>query len=174
MRESVEAVSMNVAELYLSGFHVQTYPGDRETKIQQGKDQTISSYDIEFDQVSFSYDKDTEVLKNISFAAKQNEVTALVGVSGCGKTSILRLMSRLYDYDSGSIRIGGLDIKEISTKSLFEKISHRLPGCNVVNASVLENIRIGKKTATDEEVIRRHDWPTAKNLFGGFRKGTKR
>ena len=51
----------------------------RETKIQQGKDQTISSYDIEFDQVSFSYDKDTEVLKNISFAAKQNEVTALVG-----------------------------------------------------------------------------------------------
>lgn len=53
--------------------------------IQQGKDQTISSYDIEFDQVSFSYDKDTEVLKNISFTAKQNEVTALVGVSGCGK-----------------------------------------------------------------------------------------
>ena len=69
---------------------------------------------IEFDKVVFFYDKDTEVLKNISFAAKQNEVTALVGVSGCGKTSILRLMSRLYDYDSGSIRIGGW----ISKKSL--------------------------------------------------------
>lgn len=153
VRESVEAVSMNVAELYYLDSMVKRIREVRETKIQQGKDQTISSYDIEFDQVSFSYDKDTEVLKNISFTAKQNEVTALVGVSGCGKTSILRLMSRLYDYDGGSIRIGGLDIKEISTKSLFEKIAIVFQDVTLFNASVLENIRIGKKTATDEEVI---------------------
>ena len=153
VRESVEAVSMNVAELHYLDSMCKRIREIRETKIQQGKDQTISSYDIEFDQVSFSYDKDTEVLKNISFAAKQNEVTALVGVSGCGKTSILRLMSRLYDYDSGSIRIGGLDIKEISTKSLFEKIAIVFQDVTLFNASVLENIRIGKKTATDEEVI---------------------
>ena len=153
VRESVEAVSMNVAELYYLDSMCKRIREIRETKMQQGKDQTISSYDIEFDQVSFSYDKDTEVLKNISFAAKQNEVTALVGVSGCGKTSILRLMSRLYDYDSGSIRIGGLDIKEISTKSLFEKIAIVFQDVTLFNASVLENIRIGKKTATDEEVI---------------------
>ena len=153
VRESVEAVSMNVAELYYLDSMCKRIREIRETKIQQGKDQTISSYDIEFDQVSFSYDKDTEVRKNISFAAKQNEVTALVGVSGCGKTSILRLMSRLYDYDSGSIRIGGLDIKEISTKSLFEKIAIVFQDVTLFNASVLENIRIGKKTATDEEVI---------------------
>ena len=81
VRESVEAVSMNVAELYYLDSMVKRIREVRETKIQQGKDQTISSYDIEFDQVSFSYDKDTEVLKNISFTAKQNEVTALVGVS---------------------------------------------------------------------------------------------
>ena len=153
VRESVESVNMNVEELYYLDSMVKRIREIRETKIQQGKDQTISSYDIEFDQVSFSYDKDTEVLKNISFAAKQNEVTALVGVSGCGKTSILRLMSRLYDYDSGSIRIGGLDIKEISTKSLFEKIAIVFQDVTLFNASVLENIRIGKKTATDEEVI---------------------
>nr|WP_302450247.1 ABC transporter ATP-binding protein [Enterocloster clostridioformis] len=153
VRESVEAVSMNVAELYYLDSMCKRIREIRETKIQQGKDQTISSYDIEFDQVSFSYDKDTEVLKNVSFAAKQNEVTALVGVSGCGKTSILRLMSRLYDYDSGSIRIGGLDIKEISTKSLFEKIAIVFQDVTLFNASVMENIRIGKKTATDEEVI---------------------
>ena len=153
VRESVEAVSMNVAELYYLDSMCKRIREIRETKIQQGKDQTISSYDIEFDQVSFSYDKDTEVLKNISFAAKQNEVTALVGVSGCGKTSILRLMSRLYDYDSGSIRIGGLDIKEISTKSLFEKIAIVFQDVTLFNASVLENIRIGRKEATDEEVI---------------------
>ena len=153
VRESVEAVSMNVAELYYLDSMCKRIREIRETKIQQGKDQTISSYDIEFAQVSFSYDKDTEVLKNVSFTAKQNEVTALVGVSGCGKTSILRLMSRLYDYDSGSIRIGGLDIKEISTKSLFEKIAIVFQDVTLFNASVLENIRIGKKTATDEEVI---------------------
>ena len=153
VRESVEAVSMNVAELYYLDSMCKRIREIRETKIQQGKDQTISSYDIEFAQVSFSYDKDTEVLKNVSFTAKQNEVTALVGVSGCGKTSILRLMSRLYDYDSGSIRIGGLDIKEISTKSLFEKIAIVFQDVTLFNASVLENIRIGKNTATDEEVI---------------------
>lgn len=153
VRESVESVNMNVEELYYLDSMVKRIREIRETKIHQGKDQTISSYDIEFAQVSFSYDKDTEVLKNVSFTAKQNEVTALVGVSGCGKTSILRLMSRLYDYDGGSIRIGGLDIKELSTKSLFEKLSIVFQDVTLFNTSVLENIRIGKKTATDEEVI---------------------
>ena len=153
VRESVESVNMNVEELYYLDSMVKRIREIRETKIQQGKDQTISSYDIEFAQVSFSYDKDTEVLKNVSFTAKQNEVTALVGVSGSGKTSILRLMSRLYDYDGGSIRIGGLDIKELSTKSLFEKLSIVFQDVTLFNTSVLENIRIGKKTATDEEVI---------------------
>ena len=153
VRESVESVNMNVEELYYLDSMVKRIREIRETKIQQGKDQTISSYDIEFAQVSFSYDKDTEVLKNVSFTAKQNEVTALVGVSGCGKTSILRLMSRLYDYDGGSIRIGGLDIKELSTKSLFEKLSIVFQDVTLFNTSVLENIRIGKKTAADEEVI---------------------
>lgn len=153
VRESVESVNMNVEELYYLDSMVKRIREIRETKIQQGKDQTISSYDIEFDKVSFSYDKDTEVLKNVSFTAKQNEVTALVGVSGCGKTSILRLMSRLYDHDGGSIRIGGLDIKELSTKSLFEKLSIVFQDVTLFNTSVLENIRIGKKTATDEEVI---------------------
>ena len=154
VRESVESVNMNVEELYYLDSMVKRIREIRETKIQQGKDQTISSYDIEFAQVSFSYDKDTEVLKNVSFTAKQNEVTALVGVSGCGKTSILRLMSRLYDHDGGSIRIGGLDIKELSTKSLFEKLSIVFQDVTLFNTSVLENIRIGKRTATDEEVIR--------------------
>lgn len=173
VRESVEAVSMNVAELYYLDSMCKRIREIRETKIQQGKDQTISNYDIEFDQVSFSYDKDTEVLKNVSFAAKQNEVTALVGVSGCGKTSILRLMSRLYDYDSGSIRIGGMDIKEISTKSLFEKIAIVFQDVTLFNASVLENIRIGKKTATDEEVIQAARLANCEEFIRRFPEGYK-
>lgn len=83
-------------------------------------------------------------------------------------------MSRLYDYDGGSIRIGGLDIKEISTKSLFEKIAIVFQDVTLFNASVLENIRIGKRRPQMRKSFRQHDWPTAKNLSGGFRMGIKR
>lgn len=125
-----------------------------ETQKQQGEDTELKAFDIELSHVSFSYDADTPVLRDVSFVAKQGEVTALVGASGCGKTSILRLISRLYDYDSGEIRIDGKNIKEISTDSLFDKTSIVFQDVTLFNASVLENIRIGKKDATDEEVKR--------------------
>ena len=120
--------------------------------LQEGENTDISKYDIEFKNVSFSYDKDTQVLKDVSFTAKQGEVTALVGASGSGKTSILRLISRLYDYDGGSILIDGKDIKNISTDSLFGKISIVFQDVTLFNTSIMENIRLGKESATDEEV----------------------
>lgn len=110
-------------------------------------------FDIVFKNVAFSYD-DNQVLKDISFTAKQGEVTALVGASGSGKTSILRLISRLYDYDKGQILIDGKDIKNISTDSLFKKISIVFQDVTLFNSSILENIRIGKKDASYEEVVR--------------------
>ncbi|WP_201552094.1 ABC transporter ATP-binding protein [Streptococcus salivarius] len=120
--------------------------------LQEGEDEELSQYDIEFNHVSFSYDKATKVLKDVSFTAKQGEVTALVGVSGSGKTSVLRIVSRLYDYDGGSILIDGKDIKNISTDSLFKKISIVFQDVTLFNTSILENIRIGRESATDEEV----------------------
>ena len=120
--------------------------------LQEGEDEELSKYDIEFNQVSFSYDKATKVLKDVSFTAKQGEVTALVGVSGSGKTSVLRIVSRLYDYDGGSILIDGKDIKNISTDSLFKKISIVFQDVTLFNTSILENIRLGRESATDEEV----------------------
>lgn len=126
----------------------------RQQEKQKGKDIDLENYDIELEDVYFSYDKDTPILKGLSFTGKQGEVTALIGKSGCGKTSVLRLISRLYDYDKGSIKIGGVDIKEISTKSLFENISIVFQDVTLFNTSVLENIRIGKKDATDEEVMK--------------------
>ncbi|MDO5695688.1 MAG: ABC transporter ATP-binding protein [Eubacteriales bacterium] len=126
----------------------------QNTKIQRGKDVELKSFDIEFKHVGFSYDEDHKVLEDISFTAKQDDVTALVGGSGSGKTSILRLVSRLYDYDKGQILIGGEDIKNISTDSLFEKISIVFQDVTLFNTSILENIRIGKKDASDEEVKR--------------------
>ena len=120
--------------------------------LQEGEDTDLSSYDIEFKNVSFAYNEDAKVLKDVSFTAKQGEVTALVGISGSGKTSALRLISRLYDYDTGSILIDGKDIKNISTESLFKNISIVFQDVTLFNTSIMENIRLGRESATDEEV----------------------
>ena len=124
----------------------------KNAALQEGKDTKLSSYDIEFKNVSFSYNEDAKVLKDVSFTAKQGEVTALVGISGSGKTSVLRLISRLYDYDTGSILIDGKDIKNISTESLFKNISIVFQDVTLFNTSIMENIRLGRESATDEEV----------------------
>ena len=124
----------------------------KNAALQEGKDTDLSSYDIEFKNVSFAYNKDAKVLKDVSFTAKQGEVTALVGISGSGKTSVLRLISRLYDYDTGSILIDGKDIKNISTDSLFKNVSIVFQDVTLFNTSIMENIRLGRESATDEEV----------------------
>ena len=124
----------------------------KNAALQEGKDTDLSSYDIEFKNVSFAYNKDAKVLKDVSFTAKQGEVTALVGISGSGKTSVLRLISRLYDYDTGSILIDGTDIKNISTESLFKNVSIVFQDVTLFNTSIMENIRLGRESATDEEV----------------------
>ena len=124
----------------------------KNAALQEGKDTDLSSYDIEFKNVSFAYNKDAKVLKDVSFIAKQGEVTALVGISGSGKTSVLRLISRLYDYDTGSILIDVKDIKNISTESLFKNVSIVFQDVTLFNTSIMENIRLGRESATDEEV----------------------
>ena len=124
----------------------------KNAALQEGKDTDLSSYDIEFKNVSFAYNEDAKVLKDVSFTAKQGEVTALVGISGSGKTSVLRLISRLYDYDTGSILIDGKDIKNISTESLFKNVSIVFQDVTLFNTSIMENIRLGRESATDEEV----------------------
>ena len=124
----------------------------KNAALQEGEDTDLSSYDIEFKNVSFAYNKDAKVLKDVSFTAKQGEVTALVGISGSGKTSVLRLISRLYDYDTGSILIDGKDIKNISTESLFKNVSIVFQDVTLFNTSIMENIRLGRESATDDEV----------------------
>lgn len=152
MKEALDGVNANVEELYYIDAMINRIKEIRDTEIQKGEDQEIASYDIELEQVSFSYNDDTAVLNNVSFTANENEATALVGMSGCGKTSVLRLISRLYDYSGGKIKIGGMDIKGVSTKSLFKKISIVFQDVTLFNTSILENIRIGNKHASDLEV----------------------
>lgn len=153
IKEVTEAIELNLAELFYIDSRIKTIKDLRKTKIQKGQDTQLDSYDIEFKDVSFSYKDDLNVIDSVSFSAKQNQITALIGPSGCGKSTILRLVSRLYDYDKGSITIGSKDIKYISTKSLFDKISIVFQEVLLFNSSVLENIRIGRKDASDEEVI---------------------
>lgn len=154
IKEAIDGVSENIAELFYLDARFKRIGEMRNAQLQEGEDRNIANYDIALENVSFSYstDSQSQVLKNVSFTARQNEVTALVGMSGCGKTSILRLISRLYDYDGGRITLGGTDIKKISTKSLFDKVSIVFQEVTLFNASVMENIRLGRPSATDEEV----------------------
>lgn len=110
-------------------------------------------YDIEFKNVGFSYDTKETVLKNVSFVAKQGEITALIGPSGGGKTTVSRLASRFWEVDCGTITVGGMDISRIDPETLMSLYSIVFQDVTLFNNTVMENIRIGKKDATDEEVI---------------------
>lgn len=153
IKDAVDSSKEGVMEIYYLTPKIQRIREIREQKLQQGVDCEISRFDIDVKDVYFSYNDDTKVLNGSSFTAKQGEVTALVGASGSGKTSILRLVSRLYDYDDGEILIDGKDIKNISTDSLFSKISIVFQDVTLFNTTVMENIRIGRQNATDEEVM---------------------
>lgn len=144
-----------IGYLNMMFFFDENFKRIREIKtmpIQGGKDTTFDRYDIAFEDVSFQY-TDHLVLDGVSFVAKQHEVTALVGPSGCGKSTILRLIARLYDYDTGRITMGGKDIKDVSIASLYQNLSVVFQDVNLFDNSILENVRVGRPDATDEEVI---------------------
>ena len=153
IKEAVDTISENVSELYYLDARIERINDIRSAEVQEGQDTEISSCDISLQDVTFAYNEDTPVLNGVTFEAKQDEVTALVGVSGCGKTSILRLISRLYDYDGGTITIDGKDIQGISTNSLFKKVSIVFQDVTLFNTSVMENIRLGDKNASDAQVM---------------------
>ena len=122
--------------------------------VQEGSEKLDNKgYDIEFSNVGFSYDTGDEVLKDISFVAKQGEVTALIGPSGGGKTTVSRLAARFWDADKGKITVGGMDISMIDPETLMSLYSIVFQDVTLFNNTVIENIRIGKMDATDEEVI---------------------
>lgn len=112
-----------------------------------------SNYDIEFKNVSFEYQTKKKVLEDVSFVAKQNEITALIGNSGGGKTTCASLAARFYELNEGVIKIGGIDISTVDPEILLSKFSIVFQGVVLFNNTILENIRIGKKDATDEEVM---------------------
>lgn len=150
--DAVGALEENFAELFYLDARVRRINELRNTKTQQGKDRKLTHFDICVEDVSFGYNEELTVVNGASFTAGQGKVTAIVGPSGCGKSTLLRLVSRLYDYEGGKISIDGKDIRDISTDSLFEQISFVFQDVILFNATILDNIRMGRSGATDEEV----------------------
>jgi len=124
-------------------------------EIQTGSEQKSNNgYDIVFDHVGFKYSDDTDVLKDVSFTAKQGEVTALIGPSGGGKTTISRLAARFWDVNEGKITLGGEDISKIDPETLLSDYSIVFQDVTLFNNSIKENIRIGREGASDEDIRR--------------------
>lgn len=122
--------------------------------LQEGSQQlTNNGYDISFENVHFSYGNGEEVLSGVSFTAKQGEVTALVGPSGGGKTTISRLAARFWDPDAGRITIGGMDVVKTDPEKLLSLYSIVFQDVTLFDNTIMENIRIGRRNASDEEVI---------------------
>ena len=132
---------------------------DRMNEINNTKEQTGSAdfvpngYDIVFDHAGFSYEDEKTVLSDVSFTAKQGEVTALVGPSGGGKTTVSRLAARFWDVDKGKVTVGGADVSTVDPETLLGAFSIVFQDVTLFNNTVMENIRVGKKDATDEEVL---------------------
>ena len=132
---------------------------DRMNEIENFKEQDgkkefkPKGYDITFENVGFAYNSDETVLRNVSFTARQGEVTALIGPSGGGKSTAAKLAARFWDADIGTITIGGVDVRSVDPEQLLTAFSIVFQDVTLFNNTVMENIRIGRKDATDEEVI---------------------
>ena len=125
-----------------------------EYPIQSGSEQlTNQGCDIVFDHVGFAYTSGETVLRDVSFTAKQGQVTALVGPSGGGKTTVSRLAARFWDYQRGRITVGGMDISQVDPEKLMSLYSIVFQDVTLFDNTILENIRLGRKDATDEEVL---------------------
>ena len=123
-------------------------------KEQEGKTEfQPKGYDISFENVGFAYNTEETVLQNVSFTAKQGEVTALIGPSGGGKSTATKLAARFWDADKGKITVGGVEVKTVDPERLLTAFSIVFQDVTLFNNTVMENIRIGRKDATDEEVL---------------------
>ncbi len=122
--------------------------------LQEGRPElTNKGYDISFEDVRFGYGNGEEVLSDVTFTAKQGEVTALVGPSGGGKTTVSRLAARFWDPDSGRITVGGMDVTKTDPEALLSLYSIVFQDVTLFDNTIMENIRIGRRDATDEEVM---------------------
>lgn len=144
----------NMAELFGVNLQVKRLKEIQEYPLENGQTEYhTKGYDVIFDHVKFSYETGKTVLKDVSFTAKQGQVTALVGPSGGGKSTIAKLAAKFYDVDGGKITLGGADIAKIDPVALMKDFSIVFQDVVLFNNTIMENIRVGRKGASDEDVI---------------------
>lgn len=152
--DPMQAALQNLAAVIAMRTNVVRMNEILDHEIQQGGDTlTNKGCDITFDHVGFAYKSGETVLSDVSFTAKQGEVTALVGPSGGGKTTVSRLAVRFWDNQKGKITVGGMDISKIDPEKLMTLYSIVFQDVTLFNNTIMENIRLGRKGATDEEVL---------------------
>ena len=154
-----ELAAPMLALINITAFRVADASLDRYDRVRQtemmddsGKPVRLNNFDIDFKNVTFGYNE-SAVIKNMSFHIPQHSMTALVGKSGCGKSTVVNLIARFWDTDSGTVSIGGTDIKAMTTESLLENISVVFQNVYLFNDTVFNNGAFGKKGATKEDVI---------------------
>ncbi len=152
--DPLESSLQNLAAIIATNSNIERMNEIMDCPTQEGSE-TLNNqgFDIVFDHVGFSYDGAEKVLEDVSFIAKQGEVTALVGPSGGGKTTVSRLAARFWDINRGKITVGGMDISKIDPEKLMSLYSIVFQDVTLFDNTVMENIRIGRKDASDEEVI---------------------
>ncbi|MBI9095465.1 MAG: ABC transporter ATP-binding protein [Sphaerochaeta sp.] len=144
----------NLAALFFLDIRINRMNEMEALPVQQGSTKFAPAhFDIEFENVSFSYEEGKQVIQDVSFTARQGEITALVGPSGGGKSTCAKLAARFWDCDTGKIRLGGYDISEIDPETLLQHYSVVFQDVVLFNTSILENIRIGRRDASDQEVM---------------------
>ena len=150
----IEIMLNRIAEIFMLKLIYKRMRAIENIEIQKGKENIeLDNFNIVFNNVSFSYkDDNNQVIKNVSFEAKQNEVTAIVGRSGSGKSTLAKLVARFWDLQEGNITIGGVDIKTIEPETLLKNISIVFQDVILFNDTVYNNIKIGKRNATRDEI----------------------
>lgn len=151
--DPLSVVLIQIGDIFNSLLTIKRMKDINDQKIQEGaKEFSCDNYDIVFENVEFAYNNDEKVLNGISFAAEQGQITVLAGESGGGKSTAVKLAARFWDVTKGKITLGGVDISTVDPEVLLEKFSIVFQDVVLFNGTILENIRIGKRGASDEEV----------------------
>ena len=148
--DPLEGTLQNLAAIIATNSNIERMNEILDCPVQSGSDKLSNKgCDIVFEHVGFAYNNDETVLNDVSFTAKQGEVTALVGPSGGGKTTVSRLAARFWDINKGKITVGGMDVSKVDPETLMSLYSIVFQDVTLFDNSIMENIRIGRKDATD-------------------------
>ena len=152
--DPINVILQAIAELMDMSLSLERMRAIENEPIQTGRTSfEPQGYDVVFDDVGFAYTDDEDVLDSVSFKAREGQVTALVGASGSGKSTAVKLASRFWDVSSGAVFVGGVDVSTVDPETLLSSFSEVFQDVVLFDDTVRENIRLGKKDATDEEVL---------------------